>query len=613
MTTSATQYTPATPLTQTNSQSMLSKVYDLARPYGRKKLAVVFGIVLLQGVFQVIGVTSIFPFLALASDPGGVRESEIGARVLSELPDLSDRTMLICAGVFSIAMLILSNGLLLLGEVARVRYAEGLGHWLRERLLARIAINPYGYFLQRNTGELLKKAVGDVTLMVRGVVLPALDGTSRLITVTLLLITLLVIDPLIACVAALILGGFYVVVFRLLRNRRQHHSNRMNAANRGAMREAQQLLGGIKPIKIHQSEDNFVARYRSHSSEQAVLRKWIPVYQNTPRYLIEPLAFGGMIALIILLAAQGESLATLLPKLGVMALAGYRLLPNLQLLYGSASMVSMNRFTIDEVHEEFYEAAVTTPTNASKEKPEPLVWSGAIRVEDLSFQYPGTATSLFDGLSIQICKNQFVALVGATGSGKSTLVDLILGLHAPDAGGILIDETRLTAETLPGWRTSLGYVPQEIFLLDDTIAANIAFGVSANKIDLKRVAEVARIAQIADFIETELPDRYQTRVGERGVRLSGGQRQRIGLARALYHDPSTLVLDEATSALDDTTESALMEAIEALHGEITLIVIAHRLSTIQRADRVFVLDHGKVIRQGRFDEVQGNDITQASR
>ncbi len=584
---------------------MIRQVYDLARPYGRKKLAVVFGVVLLQGVFQVIGVTSIFPFLALASDPVLVRDSEMGTRVLAWLPEISDRGLLICAGLFSIAMLFLANGLLLLGEIVRVRYVEGLGHWLRQRLLSRMVANPYGYFLQRNTGELLKKAVGDVQSMIRGVLLPALDGASRLITVILLLATLLVIDPLIACIATIGLGSFYVGVFGVLKRRRQQHSTRMKSANRGAMREAQQLLGGIKPVKVHQSEGNFIARYRRYSAEQAALLKWMPVYQNTPRYLIEPLAFGSMVALVVALVARGESLATLLPKLGVMALAGYRLLPNIQLVYGMSTSISLNRHTVEEVHEEFQEAAVAAPVHISDASPEPLAWSHALRVEDLTFRYPGTPAPLFEGLSLEIGKNQFVALVGTTGSGKSTLVDLLLGLHTPGAGTICVDDIPLAAATLPAWRMSLGYVPQEIFLLDDTIAANIAFGVQAANIDPERVAKVSRIAQIADFIENELPDSYGSRVGERGVRLSGGQRQRIGLARALYHNPSTLVLDEATSALDDTTESALMEAIEALHGEITLIVIAHRLSTIQRADHVFVLDHGRIVRQGTFREVQG--------
>ncbi len=580
-----------------NTTDLARKIYELARPYGRRKLVLVFIVIFLQSVFQVIGVGSIFPFLALASDPVQLRDSAIGIRVMGWMPEMSDRVMLILTGLFAIAMLLLANGLQLLGEVARVRYSEGLGHWLRLRLLSRMASNPYSYFLKRNTGEMLKKAVTDVPYMIQGVLLPALDVMSRLLTIFLLLATLLVVDPVIASAAALFLGGFYIVVFGLLRNRYEKLSSRMVIADRGAMREAQQFLGGIKPVKVHQCEDSFLARYSRHSADQAALRKWMPVYQNTPRYLVEPLAFGGMVAIVVVLSAQGDGLAALLPKLGVMALAAYRLLPNLQQVYSMCSQASMYRHTAEEVYEEFQETTNAAPDSILRTKSEPLTWSRALRIDDITFKYPNTEMPLFDGLSLEILKNQFVALVGTTGSGKSTLVDCLLGLHAPSSGEILVDDIPLTPDILPAWRSGLGYVPQDIFLLDDTIAANIAFGIATEEIDYARVAEVARLAQISVFIETELQDRYQSRVGERGVCLSGGQRQRIGLARALYHNPSTLVLDEATSALDDATESALMEAIEALHGEVTLIVIAHRLSTIVRADRVFVLDRGRIVRE----------------
>jgi len=589
-----------------NSSGFIRKLYDLAKPYGRKKLAIVSMVTLVQGLFQVIGVTSIFPFLALASDPGQVRESQIGIAILGALPEMSDRTVLIAAGSFAILMLFLSNGLLLLGEVIRVRYSQGLGHWLRLSLITRITSNPYSYFLQRNTGEMLKKTVSDVNQMVNSVLLPLLDGISRFLTVLLLIGTLIFVDPVLALAAALGLGGFYGLVFGLLGKRRANHSASLKLSGRGAMREAQQLLGGIKPVKVHQREGTFIERYAKHSRMHAVLMKWQPIYQSTPRYLVEPLAFGGMVAAVLVLAAQGENFAALIPKLGVMALAGYRLLPNLQLIYGSATQMSMMAHTVEEVHEEFREAPRDSAAGSSAlpEPPAALEWFHQIRVENLTFRYPGSEVPLFDQLNLEIRRNQFIALIGATGSGKSTLVDLLLGLHTPEAGRIMIDQTPLTPATLAAWRAGLGYVPQDIFLVDDTIAANIAFGIPTRKIDVERVAECARIAQIAGFIESELRDGYQSRVGERGVRLSGGQRQRIGLARALYHRPTTLMLDEATSALDNATEEALMQAIESLHGKITLIVIAHRLSTIQKADQIFEIDRGRLARQKSFEDLQ---------
>jgi ATP-binding cassette subfamily C protein len=584
------------------------KVYDLAKPYSRRKLALVFVVILMQGFLQVAGVTSIFPFLALASDPERFRESGLGRQIFSLLPGWTDRSLLIASGIVSVAVLLVSNVFLLVSGLVISRFSFGLGHWLRVRLISRMASNPYSYFLNRNTGELLKKTISDVNQFVNSILLPLLSSISTAVTVVLLLATLLWVEWRVALAAGLGLGAFYAVIYHLLGSRRNHHSNLIKAASRGSVREAQQLLGGIKPIKIHQCEETFIGRYSAHSATLADLMKWLPIYQNSPRYLIEPLAFGGIVLTVVVFAAGGRDFASILPKLGVMAFAGYRLLPNLQTLYGCLSSITMNRHAVEEVHEEFEESRALKHTVIRRKTAAvtvPLQWQKSIRIEEMSFAYPGMTRPLFDQLNLEITKNQFVAFAGETGSGKSTFVDLLLGLHHADQGRFTIDGNPLGDETMGAWRASLGYVPQEIFLLDDSIEANIALGVRAENLDPARIREVARIAQIAAFIENELPDGYRTRVGERGVRLSGGQRQRIGLARALYHRPTTLVLDEATSALDNETETALMRAIESLHREMTLIVIAHRLSTIHKADRIFVLEKGRLARQGTFEELYG--------
>lgn len=583
----------------------LRKAYSLARPYGLKRLGFLFAIILAQGLFQVIGVTSIFPFLALAADPGLIRDSETGQAVLAHLPEMDNQQLLVLAGGFAIAMLLLSNLLMITGEVARARYAHGFGHWLRLRLLSRIVSNPYGYFLQRNTGELLKKTVSDVTAYVLGVLSPLLDGMARLITVTFLLGTLILVNPWIAISAGLLIGTFYITVFSLLNSRRIATSESLKMANRGAMREAQQLLGGIKPIKVHGVESPFIDRYSKHSFIQSVLFKWFPIYQNSPRYLIEPIAFGGVVAIVVIMAAQGEDFSSLLPTLGVMAIAGYRLIPNLQLLYSAATGITLMMHSLEEVYDEFHQV------EAEEAKPLPrtgmvlpqIEWKDRIELRNVSFSYSGAERPTIDNLNLTVRRNQFVAFIGQTGSGKSTLIDLILGLHWPDSGQILVDGEALTHETIRNWRAGIGYVPQDIFLLDDTIAANIAFGVGEKAIDMDRVRQSAEVAQIREFIEKEMPGGFMSLVGERGVRLSGGQRQRIGLARALYHQPSMLLLDEATSALDATTEAALMKAIENLYGKMTLLVIAHRLTTIKRADWIYSLDHGRIAEQGTYDDL----------
>jgi ABC-type multidrug transport system fused ATPase/permease subunit len=566
-----------------NAFNLIRRVLFLARPYGRKKLALVFFLSLAQGIFQVIGVTSIFPFLAIAADPDRIRHSQFGLRFLALLPPMSNRELLITAGIVAIVGLLLSNAVNLLAEYARTRYAHSFGHWLRVRLLRRMASQPYGYFLQRNSGDLLKKVVGDVMNYIDGVLLPLLDSIARGLTAALLLATLFLVQPVIALSATLGLGAFYLIIFRLLARKRREANEGLRTSFAGSYREAQQMLGGIKPIKVHRAEEHFLSRFAGYSAIVAQMFARVPIVANTARYLVEPLAFGGLVLAIVVLAARGRDFSDILPNLGVMAVAGYRLIPTLQLLYGQMTHLTSMRYSLDEVFEEFASAereGKSGNIEISPRKPRPIEWQDAITLDAVSFIYPGTDRPVLDRFSVTIQKNMSIGFIGPTGSGKSTLIDLLLGLHRPTSGRVLIDGQPLTSELIPSWQATIGYVPQEIFLIDDTIARNIALGVPDNEIDDARLQEVCAMAQILDFIKTELRDGFQTTVGERGVRLSGGQRQRLGLARALYHRPSLLVLDEATSALDTATEARLIAALRSLTGKLTIVMATHRLSAV---------------------------------
>jgi ABC-type multidrug transport system fused ATPase/permease subunit len=572
----------------------MRRVLFLARPYGRAKLAAVFSLSFAQALFQVIGITSIFPFLAIAADPERIRRSHFGTRFLSMFPPMENRQLLLVAGVIAVAGLLASNAVNLLAEYARTRYAQNFAHWLRVRLLRRMASQPYTYFLQRNTGTLLKKILGDVTNYTNGVLLPLLDTVARVLTAALLLATLFLVQPVIALSAVIVLGGFYVITFRLLTRKRREVDENLRISVAGVFREAHQMLGGIKPVKVHRAEEHFLARFAGHSAIIAKMNARVPVFANSARYLVEPLAFGGLVVAVLLLAARGRDFSDILPNLGVMALAGYRLLPSLQLLYSQLTQVSSMRHAVHEVYDEF--VAVETDRSISPAissdvlaRAKPFAWNGAITLREISFRYPGAARPALDGISLIIAKNTSLGVIGPTGSGKSTLVDLLLGLDQPIAGELLIDGRPLTPALVPAWQAAIGYVPQDIFLIDDTIARNVAFGLPDDEIDPVRLREACATAQILDFIETEVRDGFDTIVGERGIRLSGGQRQRIGLARALYHRPSLLILDEATSALDMATEAKLLDALRTLAGKLTMVVAAHRLSTVSGCDQLIDL------------------------
>src|SRR5437763_2165116 len=465
-----------------NASKLIRRVLFLARPYGRKKLALVFFLSLAQGMFQVIGVTSIFPLLALAADPERIRHSQSGLRFLALLPPMGNRELLLTAGVMAIAALLLSNGVSLLAEYARTRYAHSFAHWLRVRLLRRMASQPYGYFLRRNSSDLLKKVLGDVGSYTGGVLLPLLDSVARALTAALLLATLFLVQPVIALSAAIVLGGFYVIIFRLLARKRREVDENLKVSVGGVFREAQQMLSGIKPVKVHRSEEHFLNRFSRHSAVLARTGTRMPIFANSARYLVEPLAFGGLVVAVLLLAARGRDFSDILPNLGVMALAGYRLLPSLQLLYSQLTQVSSMRHAVDEVYDEFAAAETDksiAPAISSEalERAKPLRWSDNITLCEVLYRYPGSSRPALDGVSVVIPKNTSLGVIGPTGSGKSTFVDLLLGLYYQTAGEILIDGQPLTPTLVPSWRDSIGYVPQDIFLIDDIIARNVAFGV----------------------------------------------------------------------------------------------------------------------------------------
>ncbi|MGH7942980.1 MAG: hypothetical protein ACREFR_18125, partial [Limisphaerales bacterium] len=335
---------------------LLLRCFALAAPYGRRKLALVLAVIFANGLFQVIGVTSVFPFFALAADPARLTHSHIGSLLLRHLPPMTQTTLLVCAGIASIVLLFVSNAVSLAGEVIRTRYAHGLGHFLRTRLMNALAARPYSYFLERNSGALLK-VVFDVTQFINGVFLPLTESLSRTVTLALLLLTVFLVQPYIAIGAAVLLGGFYGTVFVLLRRRSQRLGQGINQANRGTIIAAQQFLGGIKPILVHEKAGFFTGKFAEHSAAQARLFPWVPIYGNGPRYLVEPVAFGGLVASVVLLAASGRTFTDILPNLTVIALACYRMLPTVQLLYGQLSQITAMSYTVNEIETELSEIA----------------------------------------------------------------------------------------------------------------------------------------------------------------------------------------------------------------------------------------------------------------
>ena len=565
---------------------LLSRCTHLALPYGRLKLISVVCMIFFNGFLQLVGVSSVFPFFALAADPSRIRNSRVGGWILHFLPPMEMNQLLILAGCFAILMLFVAGIGSIVSDCIRVLYSYGFSHWLKGRLLRSYARQPYSYFLRRNSA-LMNQRVNDITSFTYNVMLPLGEAFSRIVLIFLLLGGFFLVQPLAALGAMLIFGGFYLFVFVVLRPRTRAVAAGQQFHTAGFSKSTLQFLHGIKPIMVHGKESYFINASLRHSSGMRHFQAQVPIFSNGPRYLIEPIAFGGLVAIVIVLALQGRPFSDILPNLSVMALVGYRLLPSMSLLYGQMVTIASHSYTLEQLEEEILEIEnETSEDNEVMVKQVPLSFVQDIRIDRISFAYPGAGKNTLENFSFNVAKNESVGIAGVSGSGKSTLVDLILGLHTPGEGRILVDGVPLSCENMASWRAMIGYVPQDIYLLDDTVEANIAFGVSPEKVDRVALESAAHAARILDFVTGELPDGFATIIGERGVRLSGGQRQRIGLARALYHGPQVLILDEATSALDLESEAAVMRTINELQGKITIISIAHRLSTLERCDKI---------------------------
>jgi ATP-binding cassette subfamily C protein len=363
-------------------------------------------------------------------------------------------------------------------------------------------------------------------------------------------------------------------------------------ANTQRYKAANEMMGAIKEVKLLGVEDNFLRAYERPSALFTRVKAEAQFLSEAPRYVLEAVAFGGVVLIAVYFLAQGETPQHVIPALGLYALAGYRLMPSLQQIFFALMQLNFGRAILENIRNELTVGATPALTEHALTIKLPLRESMELR--DIDFGYVGSTRQSLQEITLTIPAKTTIGIIGPTGSGKTTLVDVILGLLQPDRGEILIDGAPLTIANLRAWQNSVGYVPQKIYLSDDTIARNIAFGIPPNEINMDAVERAARTAQIHNFVTKELAKGYDTLVGERGVRLSGGQHQRIGVARALYHDPDVLVFDEATSALDTATETGLMDAIRRLAGQKTLIIVAHRLETLKDVDFIVRIKSGKL-------------------
>ena len=450
---------------------------------------------------------------------------------------------------------------------------------------------PYEYFFAVHSSVVVKNVVFETERFANQVFMPALILLSRIIVTAAVVMLVVAVDPTVSLGIVALLGLLYLAVYRQLQDKVRASSEVQFAARERISAVATETVAGVREVRMLGSEEHFAVRLRRAAHTLARQYVYSMVASVMPRYVIETAAFALILAVAGYLSHKLGGWQTAAPLLAFYIFSAYRLLPQFQQIYFNAMLVQQNASIVDAL------AALVAPHAAANNwrtvQPAQSELRPPIVLNDVTYRYPGTATPVLDHASMEIPARATVGLVGTTGAGKSTIIDLIAGLLAPHQGVITLDGTPLDAAAAPIWRTRMGYVPQVPYLLDDTIRRNIAFGLPDEVISQSQVERAARLANIHDFV-AQLPEGYETLVGERGVRLSGGQRQRLVIARALYRDPEVLVFDEATSALDQETEQAVMDAIGTLAHQKTLLIISHRPATLQRCDLVYEVAGGKI-------------------
>jgi ABC-type multidrug transport system fused ATPase/permease subunit len=358
-----------------------------------------------------------------------------------------------------------------------------------------------------------------------------------------------------------------------------------------------EALGAIKELKVLGREQLFIDKYRDNAQLYARSETLCQLSPSIAKYVIEVVAFGSMLLIALYLIATHEGISEFMPLLALYALSGYRLMPAMQQVFSGYTLFKYHQSALEVLCKEMQLPCAQNALNA-----EPLSFADAFILDNISYRYPDSEKWALNNITMSIKQHSTIGIVGASGAGKTTLIDIILGLLIPQ-GKLMVDGVAINDNNVRAWQRNIGYVPQSIFLLDGTIASNIALGISENAVDMDAVIKASKLANLHDFITNELPQGYNTKIGERGVRLSGGQRQRIGIARALYHEPELLIFDEATSALDGITEKVIMEAIHSLANRKTIILIAHRLNTVKDCDTIYIFDRGNIIGNGSYDQL----------
>ena len=587
---------------------IIKKFLYLLSPSERKRAGLLLLLILTMALLDMIGVASILPFMAVLTNPDIVNTNIILNKIFNSLKIFgieNNQEFLFFLGVLVFILLVVSLLFKAFVTYVQVQFIQMRQYSLGKRLVTGYLQQPYSWFLNRHSADLGSTVLSEVSRVVGSGLKPfmALIASSMVaITITILLI---ITDPKLALVVTVSLGTAYGIVYKFIRSYLDKIGKESLISNELRFTAISESFGAAKEVKIGGLEETFIKRFSDSSKTFAKHSATSTVINQLPRFALEIVAFGGIMLIILYMMMQTGNFNKTLPIITLYAFAGYRLMPALQQIYASFTNLAFVGPALDALIEDLKNLKKPETNQDSGT----LLFNKMIKLKNVHYNYPNTARTALKDVSLTIPVKTSVGIIGPTGSGKTTIVDIILGLLEPQKGSIEVDEQIITPKNTRAWQRLIGYVPQHIYLSDDTIAANIAFGLNSEDINQDVIEKVSKIANLHKFVINELPNKYKTTIGERGVRLSGGERQRIGIARALYHNPKLLILDEATSSLDNETEKLVMESVNNLSKGLTIISIAHRLNTVKKCDIIFELENGRIIRQGDPDKLLGSDGT----
>ena len=581
---------------------MLKEFIALLTSPERKRAGLIMCMVFMMAFLDMLGVASILPFIAVLANPELVQTNGVLNTVFNagrHIGIQATEQFLFVLGVLVFLLLVTSLAFKALTTYAQTRFARMREYSISKRLVEGYLHQPYSWFLNHHSADLGKTILSEVQAVISNGIIPLMTVVAQGTVVLVLLILLIIVDPLLALSVGGVLGVAYAGIFAVMSGWLKRLGQARIDANKERFAVVSEAFGAAKEVKVGGLEHSYIQRFAKPAEIYAKGQATAQVIAQLPRFALEAIAFGGMLLVMLYLMAKSGSFAAALPIIALYAFAGYRLMPALQQIYGAFTQLRFVGAALDALHRDL--TSLQAEDN-QRSYPSQLKLTRAITLTQVSYCYPNAPYPVLKGIDLTIPVYSKVGLVGASGGGKTTTVDVILGLLEPQEGELKIDGQPITAANRRQWQRAIGYVPQHIYLADDSVAANVAFGVNAEDIDQQAVERAAKIANLHEFVVNDLSQGYATTVGERGVRLSGGQRQRIGLARALYHNPQVLIMDEATSALDNLTEQAVMDAVNNLGDNITIILIAHRLSTLRQCDRIYLLERGETKFIGTYGE-----------